>query len=395
MNRPLHPRLAFALSLTFALASAASLFKVRAADEGGVIHISDHAQKTIPIALTGFSGEAAQVLRFDLEVAGFDVVPVASAQYELKGVAGANVQGALSDTGNHHTLFARAYPGGTTRAQAHTLSDDVVKAVTGKPGIARTRIAFKVDLGRSKEIYVADYDGGNPFRATEDNSIAASPSWVPGKLRLFYTSYRGGGPAVYTHDLQTAARTRVFGFNGLNTSAAVSPDGTRVAVILSKSGSPDLWVANIDGSGLRQLTKTHEPESSPCWSPDGRTICFASTRDGKAALFTVPAAGGEMRRLSTGGIIPATEPDWSPDGQSIVFTRAGGSFDLYLIPATGGTAELLTSGEDPSWAPNSRTIIFTRGRDGARRLSLLDVPTRRVKDVNRISGSSSQPSWAR
>ena len=391
MNRSLLPRLALALSL----AAAACYVPVRAADEAGVIHISDHAQKTIPIALTGFSGEAAQVLRFDLEVAGFDFVPVATAQYELKGTAGGNLQGTLSDTGNHHTLFARAYPGGTARAQAHMLSDDVVKAVTGQPGIARTKIAFKIDSGRSKEIYVADYDGGNPFRATEDNSIAATPAWVPGKLRLFYTSYRAGGPAVYSHDLQTGSRTRVFGFNGLNTSAAVSPDGTRVAVILSKSGSPDLWVANIDGTGLQQLTKTREPESSPCWSPDGRTICFASTRDGRAALFTVPATGGEMRKLSTGGIIPATEPDWSPDGKWIVFTRAGGSFDLYVVPSGGGTAEVLTSGEDPSWAPNSRTVIFTRGRDGARRLSLLDVPTRRVKDVNRISGSSSQPSWAR
>lgn len=389
MKLPLFTQVALALALV------ATSGRLRAADESGVIHISDQAKKTIPIAVSGFSGESAQVLKFDLEVAGFDFVPVASAQYELKGSSAANLQGTLSDTGNHHTLFARAYPGGTARAQAHMLADDVVKAITGQNGIARTRIAFKVDSGRTKEIYVSDYDGGNLFRATEDNSIAASPAWVPGKLRLFYTSYRSGSPSVYTHDLQSGSRTRVFGFNGLNSSAAVSPDGTRVAVILSKSGSPDLWVANIDGSGLRQLTKTLEPESSPCWSPDGRTICFASTRDGRASLYTIPAAGAEMKKLSTGGITPATEPDWSPDGKWIVFTRGAGEFTLYLVPSGGGVAEPLVAGEDPSWAPNSRTLVFTRGRDGARRLSLLDVPTRRVKDVNRISGSSSQPSWAR
>ena len=389
MNLSLPTRLALALAATV------NACLIHAADDAGLILINERAQKTIPIAVSGYSGESAQVLRFDLEVAGFDVVPVASAQYELTGVSGGNVQGTLVDTGNHHSLFARAYPGGTPRAQAHMLADDVVKAVTGRPGIARTRIAYKIDQGRAKEIYVSDYDGGNPFRATEDHSITASPAWVPGKLKLFYTSYRSGNPDVYTHDLQTGTRTRVFGFNGLNSSASVSPDGTRVALILSKSGSPDVWVANVDGSGLRQLTHTVEPESSPCWSHDGKTVCFASTRDGRAALFTVPAAGGEMRKLSTGGILPATEPDWSPDGHWIAFTRAAGEFTIYVVPAAGGQAEPLTAGEDPSWAPNSRTIVFTRGRDGARRLSLLDVPTRRVKDVNRISGSSSQPSWSR
>ena len=166
-------------------------------------------------------------------------------------------------------------------------------------------------------------------------------------------------------------------------------------MILSKAGSPDLWVSNIDGTNLRQLTTTKESESSPCWSPDSKTICFVSNRDGKAALYTISAGGGEMRKLSTGGILNCTEPDWSPDGKWIAFTRAAGEFTLYVVPAGGGDATAITAGEDPSWARNSRTIVFTRGRDRARRLSLLDVPTRRVKDVNRISGSCSQPSWAR
>lgn len=358
--------------------------------------ITGSAIKTIPIALTGFSGEAARILRFDLEVAGFDLVAASQAQYELKSGAGAEVQGTLTDTGNQHALFARSYPGGTTRAQAHMLSDDVVKAVTGKPGIARTKIAYKADLGGgAKEIFVSDYDGGNPFRATEDNSIAATPTWIPGKLALFYTSYRAGKPDVYAHDLTTGARTRIFSFNGLNTSATVSPDGRQVAVILSKSGSPDLWVANVDGSNLRQLTHTPELEASPCWSPDGQTICVTSQKDGKAALYTIPAAGGTLRRLTTGGVLNCTEPDWSPDGKFIAFTRAAGEFTVYVVPATGGEAVSLAAGEDPSWAPNSRTIVFTRGKDGARRLSLLDVPTRRVKDVGRLLGSCSQPSWGR
>jgi Tol biopolymer transport system component len=74
-----------------------------------------------------------------------------------------------------------------------------------------------------------------------------------------------------------------------------------------------------------------------------------------------------------------------------------GGFEICVVPASGGTATVLVSGEDPSWAANARTVIFARRSSGSRRLSLLDVPTKQVKDVSRISvsGSNSQPSWAK
>jgi hypothetical protein len=55
----------------------------------------------------------------------------------------------------------------------------------------------------------------------------------------------------------------------------------------------------------------------------------------------------------------------------------------------------LVEGEDPSWAPNSRTVVFARRVGGKRILSLLDVPTKRVKDTAQVAGSRSQPSWAK
>lgn len=350
----------------------------------------------VPLALAGYSGEVAQTLRFDLEIAGCKITPEAEARFLLTGSGGGAVDGTLADK-NKTTIFAKNYSGGSLRKQAHALADDVIAALGGK-GISQTRIAFKNEPSEGKsEIYVADYDGANAQRVTSDGAIVAAPTWVPGKLAVLYTSYRLGNPDIFFHDLASGSRRAFSRHAGLNTSAAVSPDGQRVAMILSKDGSPNLYVAHLDGSGLKRLTDNRQGDSSPCWSPDGNTLCFSSRAGGPSTLYTVSASGGAPKRLRLAGVSNATEPDWSPDGQNIVFTtQSGGGFEICVVKAGGGDVTRLVPGEDPVWAPNSRTVIHARRvGNGIRTLSLLDVPTRQTKDLPRLSGSCSQPTWAR
>lgn len=375
-----------------------SLLNLSAADEP--IVVSKNAQvKIIPISLTGYSGEADRVLRFDLEVAGFEITTPEKAQYSLTGKSDeGQVEGRLQDKISKANLLAKAYTGDKTRTQAHALADDVVMAILHVPGIARTKIVFKQQAQTSGngEIFISDYDGQNASQVTQDNTIVAAPVFVPKHWHILYTSYRSGYPWIYSHNLTSGERRPLAKFPGLNTSATVSPDGSKVAMILSKGGSPDVWVCNMDGTGLTQLTKTATDESSPCWSSDGTKICFASRSEERRGLFVMSSSGGAMTRLNTGGEPNPSEPDWSPDGKSIVFTsqtRAG--FSICVMSAQGGDAQPIVDGEDPCWAPNSRTVIFTRRVGGKRVLSLLDVPTRRVKDTAQVSGSRSQPNWAK
>ncbi len=370
--------------------------------------------KPIPICISGFSGEVASVLKFDLAVMGFIDVPLDAAQYILSGSNNGNVQGQLSlgrtvsksnaggtitgEVSPKSVLFSKSYSGASIRAQAHRLADDIVLKITGVNGIAETRIAFKVDTGPTSEIYIADFDGHNPQAVTHDHTIVAAPCWVPGHFALYYTSYKSGTPNIFFQNLSSGERNNFAHYGGMNSSAAVSPDGRKVAMILSKTGSPDVYVCDADGGNLKQLTKTREDESSPCWSPDGRWICFASKINERRALYKVSVDGGEPIRIPTSGVASPSEPDWSPDGKWIAFTAQMGGFEICVVPAQGGTATPLVSGEDPSWAPNSRTLVYARRNGGNRVLSLLDVPTKQYKDASRVSGSAasnSQPSWAR
>jgi TolB protein len=347
------------------------------------------------IAISGFSGEADQVLRFDLEVMGCKIVPAESAQYQVTGANEGRVEGRLIDLVSKAQLLGKAYAGGTLRRQAHALADDVVSLLPdhGK-GIAQTRIAYKAEQAGRTEIATADYDGFNAKAVTQDGALVAAPAWVQGRLALYYTSYKRGNPDIFYHDLGTGSR-RVFAqFPGLNSSAAPSPDGRKVAMILSKGGSPDVYVCDADGSNLRQLTRTREDESSPCWSPDGQWICYATKVNDRRVLRKIPSSGGEAKTVSTVGASSPSEPDYSPDGKWIAFTsQRRDGFDIWVAPAEGGAATLLCEGEDASWAPNSRNLIFVRRGASGRSLSLLDVPTKQVKDVRRVSGS--QPSWAK
>ena len=352
-------------------------------------------EKPILLSLSGLSGEAAQVLQFDLYVQGFAFTDAEAAQYLIAGSSNGDLQVRVTDRFNKSTLLAKAYSGASLRCQAHKFCDDFLAALDRK-GIGQTKIAFKAANGRDSEIYIADFDGYNAQAVTKDGALVAAPCWVPGRLALYYTSYKLNHADIFYHDLATGARKTYARYGGSNMSPAVSPDGGKVAMILSKDGWIDLYVSNADGGDLKRLTKSPQDESSPCWSPDGQWICFAAKEREHRALCKVPATGGPLQTIPTGGLPSPTEPDWSPDGKLIAFTVQYRDFQIAVVPAGGGTAATLVEGEDPSWSPNSRTLIFTRRQGGQNVLSLLDVPTKQVKDVPRISGSSnSQPSWAK
>jgi TolB protein len=353
--------------------------------------------KPIPISLSGFTGEGAEVLKFDLTVQGFSFVTPDAAQYLVSGSDAGGITGSLTDKFAKRVLLSRSYNGASLRRQAHAFADDIVLAVTGKKGIGQTKIAYKAQPAGygAGEIYVADFDGANAQRITTDNAIVAKPAWVPGRLALYYTSYALDNPDIFYHSLTTGQRRKIAAYSGLNTSAAVSPDGAKIAMVLSKSGSANIWTCSADGTNVKQLTYGVQ-DSSPCWSPDGEWICFATEKNGRRRLAKVPAGGGTVQYISTTGAANPTEPDWSPDGKWIAFTSQMGDFNICVVPVAGGAdPTVLVGGQNPSWSPNSRTLVFNRAMGYRQVLSVLDVFTKQYKDCVRATGSSSQPAWAK
>jgi len=90
---------------------------------------------------------------------------------------------------------------------------------------------------------------------------------------------------------------------------------------------------NADGSEQRRLTQNDANEFTPCWSPDGLKIAFASNREGsgRAEIYIMRTDGSELRKV-TNDPGRATEPAWSPDGSKIAFTsNRDGNNEVYVI----------------------------------------------------------------
>jgi TolB protein len=307
----------------------------------------------------------------------------------------------LFDVGARTQLLSREESDAPAEAPrlAHRLSDAVVRALTGGPGLALTRIAATWSNGTDpKRVVIMDYDGRNQRSLSADGVLALHPAWFPDGTRVAYVTYRQGRPEIVAQNVTTGQVRSLAFFPGLNASPAISPDGRLMLLVLSRDGNPEVYRMAVDGSELKRLTFTPAVETSPVWSPDGAQIALVSDQGGGPQIHLLGANGGRMRRVSFMGNY-ATSPDWSPRGDRIIFTaQIEGTFQLVLLdPATGDQQQLTFDAEhkeNPAFAPNGRHVVYSQGRGSAYRLVIIDTLTGERSRVSREKGSFTSPAWS-
>jgi hypothetical protein len=175
----------------------------------------------------------------------------------------------------------------------------------------------------------------------------------------------------------------------------------KIAFVSSQDGDTEIWVMNVDGAGLRQLTNNTVSDTSPAWSPDGRLIAFVSRRDGNSEIYVMNADGSSQRRLTTSPSAD-THPSWSPDGTKIVFnsgrdsTETVSNGEIYVMNADGTEQTRLTNSAgddfDPAWSPDGTRIAFVSNR-----LSVGDIYVMNADGSNhrRVTTQGAQePAWS-
>ncbi len=307
----------------------------------------------------------------------------------------------LLDAGSGETAFERTYrsEASSSRAIAHRVSDDIVLALTGKNGIAHSRIAFANDRTGRKEISVMDYDGANLRALTDDGSIALLPRFSPDGRSLAYTSYKEENPDLFLLDLATGRSRTLSADQGLNVAGGFSPDGTQLLMTLSRQKSPNLYLKNLVDGSTSRLTHHFGADSSATFSPDGGQAAFVSDRAGNPQIYLLALATQRVKRLTD--LNWCDSPSWSPTGEWIAFSgrvHRADRLDIFLVDVTGNQVRQLTHGEganeNPVWSPDGRFLAFITTRHERSELFVMDADGSAPHRLSEIPGNTITPAWS-
>lgn len=300
----------------------------------------------------------------------------------------------LQDAATRDVLVEKSYSGRARdiRRLVHRFSDDVVFQMFGERGIATTRIAFVRGKPGHKEIWIMDYDGFGAEPWTSNGSINLSPTWDR-HGGLVWSSYKGGGGAKLWRQLPgEKPRLLLPNATGMQISASTSPLDGEIAMAISDGEQTEIWRGQPEARPMR-LTYSPALEVSPSWSPNGWEIAFTSDRTGEPQVYAMDREGTNIRRVTWTGMYN-DQPSWSPAGNRIAFARLAGGFQILTIAPDGTDEVWIGPGEQPRWSPDGQHIVFTRAGGRSSDIWVCRADGSRAKAIT-FFGDASMPSWSR
>lgn len=222
--------------------------------------------------------------------------------------------------------------------------------------------------------------------------------------RLLIINADGSGQTVLT----------AGGASNRDNNPVFSPDGSKIACDRSTSTGQHIVVMNADGTNPVTIINAASSSSinyHPTWSADGKKIAFSSNRNGglgRGEIFVINVDGSGLTQLTTNMLMPTAgsdpfyssdfDPTWSPDGSKIAFASSRislANFEIFVMNADGTNPTRVTNlaenDRNPTWSPNSQRIASWANAGARRGITIINSDG--TNPVT-ITGDGFSPAWS-
>jgi Tol biopolymer transport system component len=220
-----------------------------------------------------------------------------------------------------------------------------------------------------------------------------------------FGEFPGRTEVPYYSRAMTSLLRHTFCEEGADFDPSLDQSGHKLVFASTRhSTQPNLYIKDIHGAAVTQLTSDPSADVQPSFSPDGEWVAFASDRAGNWDIWVIRTDGTQTVQV-THGPEDDIHPSWSPDGNRLVFcslAREGGQWEMWIANATAGaTKKFIGYGLFPEWAPDGNKVLFQRARErGSRWFSIWTInldshgePRHPTEIVRATDHAAITPSW--
>lgn len=218
-------------------------------------------------------------------------------------------------------------------------------------------VAFASTRSGSKNIWLRQSGAGDAVQVTRDETSSDDPVWSPNGDEIAYFSTRGNRPAIWRMPFMGGAATLV----------AELPDAAGKPRLWASTGKiyfeskSELFSADVATGAIEQVTSISGDGSLPSSvtvARDGRSVAFVTTADKRWTLNTGSSADAKKAVFTSP--LQIRNVTWHPDGRRLLFSsQVDGTFQIFVIPASGGEPRQITFGETDS-------LVLDVSADGSR-----------------------------